>query len=150
MDNNTEKPKFKPADYLPKDKLFIGYRKTDINEGTERLEVNFFRFPDFSCNWSRFSNAVDVRQREKGLPTDGCIYILVDNAQFHKMATPCHDPLQNNYSHTEIRQLTDAEELSFEPPKERKLKSFNWSKTNRQIYRQHLVNTYEVELEAIA
>ena len=30
------------------------------------------------------------------------------------MATPCHDPLPNNFSHTEVRQLKDDEPLSFD------------------------------------
>jgi hypothetical protein len=141
---------FKPVDYLPKERLFVGYRKADINEGTEDLELNFFRFPDFSCNWERFSKAEDVRLRENGLPTDGSISLLVETTQHQKMATPCHDPVPKIYAHSEVRQLTDSEPLTFEPPKERKLVSNNWSKSKRREYRQYLANNHEIEIEALS
>ncbi|MDD5672630.1 MAG: hypothetical protein PHC61_00580 [Chitinivibrionales bacterium] len=150
MAENSDRPPYKPADYLSTERLFIGYRKADINEGTEKIELNFFRFPDFSCNWERFSTSKDVRLREKGLPTDGSISLLVKSAQYQKMATPCHDPLTENYSHTEIRQLTVDEPLTYEPPKGRKLESHNWSSTKRREYRQNLVNSYIVEDQAMA
>jgi hypothetical protein len=141
---------YKPADYLSEQRLFVGYRKSDINDGSEKIEVNFFRFPDFSCNWERFSKAEDVRLRINGMTTDGSISFLVKHSQYQKMATPCHDPLPNNYSHTEVRQLTSSEPLTFEPPKNRKLKSLNWSKTKRLEYRQNLVFHSQIEVEAIA
>jgi hypothetical protein len=141
---------FKPSDFSPKERLFVGFRKGDINVGTCKIEPNFFRFPDFSCNWERFSKAEDVRIRENGLPTDVCISLLVKTVQFEKMATPCHDPLLNNYSHTEVRQLSDTEPLTFEPPKDRKLKSSNWSKSKRHLFRLYLVNNHAIEIDAIA
>jgi hypothetical protein len=147
---SDQPPTFKPTDYRPEERLFVGYRKSDINEGTDKIEPNFFRFPDFSCNWERFSEAEDVRLRENGLPTDGSISFLVKTAQYEKMATPCHDPTPKVYAHSEIRQLTDSEPLTFEPPRNRKLKSNNWSKSRRQEYRQNLVNNHEIEIEPTA
>ena len=144
---SDQPPTFKPADFRSEERLFVGYRKSDINEGANKIEPNFFRFPDFSCNWERFSKAEDVRLRENGLQTDGSISFLVKTAQFEKMATPCHDPTPKIYAHSEIRQLTDSEPLTFEPPRNRKLKSNNWSKSKRQEYRQHLVNNHEIEIE---
>jgi hypothetical protein len=66
------------------------------------------------------------------------------------MATTCHDPLENNYSHTEIRQLKTSESVFTEPPKNRKLESFNWSKSRRLEYRQNLAFHLEIEIEARA
>jgi hypothetical protein len=150
MADHTEKPVYKPADFLTEQKLYIGYRKADINDGSDSIELNFFRFPDFSCQWERFSKPENVRLRENGLPTDGCISIKVENAQYEKMATPCHDPNPTIYAHTEIRQLKENEPLTFEPPKCRKLSSHNWSKTQKREYRQHLVHSHNVEIEALA
>jgi hypothetical protein len=111
------------------------------------LEANAISFPDFSCNWSRFSSPEDILNRENGLPKDGCFSFSVEIAQYKKMATPCHDPLLNNYSHTEVRQLKGNEDLDFEPPKNRKLKSNNWCKVKRIEYRQNIINNMKVEFE---
>lgn len=140
--------KYTPSDYKTKDSLYRGYRLSDLNEGAEKIELNAIRFPDFSCNWSRFSKPADIRQREYGLLTDGCFSFSVGTAQYREMATPCHDPLLENYSHTEVRQLTTDEPLTIEPPKRRKLSSHNWSKTKRLEYRQDIVNNMTIELEA--
>ncbi len=142
--------KYNPSNYKTNDRLYRSYRLSDLNEGIEKLELNTIRFPDFSCNWSRFSEPADIRQRKYGLPTDGCFSFSVDKAQYKEMATPCHDPLLENYSHTEVRQLTSEEPLTFEPPKRRKLSSHNWSKTKRLEYRQNIVNNMTIELEATA
>jgi hypothetical protein len=150
MANFRNSLKFNPVDYLPEQKLFVGYRRSDINDGTNAIELNFFRFPDFSCQWERFSDPKDVRLRKNGQLTDGCISFQVWHSQYRKMATPCHDPSPEIYAHTEIRQLKDSESLTFEPPKNRKLESHNWSKTQRREYRQHLVNNHLVEIEAEA
>jgi hypothetical protein len=142
--------KYTPEDYLSKDRLFRGFKKADLNEGSDRIELNAISFPDFSCNWSRFSEPKDIRIRENGRPTDGCFSFSVETSRFNDMATPCHDPLPENYSHTEIRQLKQDEPITFEPPKKRKLESNNWGKTKRQLYRQNIINHLKIELEATA
>jgi hypothetical protein len=141
--------KYSPRDYLPHDKLYRGYRKNDLDDGEKSLCVNAISFPDFSCNWSRFSTPDKIRERENGKPTDGCYSFTVDVSRYNDMATPCHDPIfPQNYSHTEVRQLTSAETIDVEPPKQRKLTSNNWSKSKRLEYRQNIVNNLIIELEA--
>ncbi|HEX2955675.1 MAG TPA: hypothetical protein VHO70_02520 [Chitinispirillaceae bacterium] len=142
--------KYAPSDYSPQDRLFRGYRLSDINEGTQNIEANAISFPDFSCNWNRFASPGSIRDRDNGLPTDGCYSFTVEVAQYGKMATPCHDPIEGNYSHTEVRQLTEEEPVSFEPPKKRKLESHNWSKSKRREYRQNIVNNLHIEIQATA
>ena len=136
-----------PSDYLPHDRLYRGFRIHDMNEDAGVLEANAIRFPDFSCNWGRLSEPADVRRRQGALPTDGCFSFSVSTAQFEHMATPCHDPLPENPSHTEVRQLREDESLTFEPPKGRKLQSHNWSRTNRMRYRQNIINNMSIEFE---
>jgi hypothetical protein len=149
--NEPEKTvKYAPADYNPEDRLFRGYRLSDLNEDGLKIEANSVSFPDFSCNWSRFSKPESVRNRENGLPTDGCYSFSVEAARFENMATTCHDPLESNYSHTEVRQLKDMEPVSFEPPKRRKLESNNWCRNNRRRYRQNMVNNLIIEIQATA
>jgi hypothetical protein len=114
MNDSKAPKKYTPSDYAINDRLYRAYRLCDLNEGMAELEANAISFPDYSCNWGRFSKAQDILNREKGLPTDGCFSFSVEVAQFEKMATPCHDPLPNNFSHTEVRQLKDDEPLSFD------------------------------------
>ncbi len=104
---------------------------SDLNDNLNELEFNVIRFPDFSVNWDRFSESKDILLRENGRVTDGCFSFTVEVAQYKKMATTCYDPLPSNDSHTEIRQLESDEPVTFEPPRERKLKSKNWSKAQR-------------------
>jgi hypothetical protein len=150
MNDSKAPQKYTPSDYAINDRLYRAYRLCDLNEGMAELEANAISFPDYSCNWGRFSKAQDILNREKGLPTDGCFSFSVEVAQFEKMATPCHDPLPNNFSHTEVRQLKDDEPLSFEPSKNRKLESYNWSKTNRRRYRQNIINNLKYEFRPTA
>ncbi|MEE9337301.1 MAG: hypothetical protein V3U87_04410 [Methylococcaceae bacterium] len=135
--------KFSPADFNIFDKLYRGFKKSDLDQDTGNLEVNSIRFPDFSCNWSRFSKPQDVKLRSNGSPSDGCYSFTVEHSRYKEMATPCHDPLkkEKNYSHIELRQLTIEEQVSFEPPKGRKLEKQKqgWSKAQRLEYRQNLV-----------
>jgi hypothetical protein len=98
------------------------------------------------------SEPVDVRKRLNAKPTDGCISFLVKHVRFKEMATPCHDPLENNYSHSEVRQLLPEEDVFTEPPKNRKLKKSKdgWSRSQRLEYRQHLVFNKRIEIQAEA
>lgn len=147
MSNQNTGRRYTPADYKPKDKLFRGFNESDLISDTGKLEINSISFPDFSCNWNRFSVAEDIRKRENAFPTDGCYTFSVEVSQFQNMATPCHDPVIDNYSHTEIRQLKPDESIDFEPPKYRKLKSFNWCQTKKTMYRQNIINNIAIEIE---
>jgi hypothetical protein len=143
--------KFSPSDFKICDKLYRGFKKSDLDQDTGILEVNSIRFPDFSCNWSRFSKPEDVRLRSNGSPSDGCYSFTVEHSRYKKMATPCHDPSkkEKNYSHVELRQLTVEEPVSFEPPKKRKLdkQKDGWSKAQRLEYRQNLAFNLSREIE---
>ncbi|MBF0458802.1 MAG: hypothetical protein HQK99_13010 [Nitrospirae bacterium] len=147
MANGEHLPKYTPSDYNPDEKLYRGYQLEHVHEVSKTIKLGTVSFPDFSCNWSRFSQPADVKKREGGLMTDGCFSFTVETARFEEMATPCHDMLDNNYSHTEVRQLTKDEPITYEPPKKRKLKSFNWSRDNKGRYRQHIINNITIEFE---
>lgn len=145
------KGKYAPADFLAKDKLYRGFRKSELDEQFV-IRADVIRFPDFSCNWSRFSAPRDVRNRENSLPTDGCFSFTVEMARYKKMATTCHDPLENNESHSEVRQLLPSEDVYTEPPKGRKLEKERegWACSKRLEFRQNLVNNLSIELNALA
>jgi len=141
--------KYDPRDYSANEKLYRGYCRADLDEATNSLQVNAITFPDFSCNWSRFSTPEKIRERENGKLTDGCYAFTVEVSRYKDMATTCHDPIiSQNYSHTEVRQLTFTETIDFEPPKGRKLTSGNWSRSKRLEYRQNIINLLIVEFEA--
>jgi hypothetical protein len=145
------KEKFTPADFLDDDKLYRGFRKNEL-DNMSKIQVDTIRFPDFLCNWSRFSSPKDIREREGGRPTDGCFSVAVETARYKKMATTCHEPLENNYSHSEVRQLHPNEDIFTEPPKGRKLEKERdgWARKDRLAYRQNLTNNLTVELDALA
>ncbi len=140
--------KFSPSDFLIDDKLYRGFNRSDLIPDTDELGVHSLPFPDLSCNWSRFSEPSDVRKRKNAEPTDGCFSFTVEIARYKEMATPCHDPLEDedNYAHVEVRQLKEDESIYFEPPKGRKLKS-NKCKRERLEYRNNLLNNLLIELE---
>ncbi|WP_150107880.1 hypothetical protein [Methylobacter tundripaludum] len=143
--------KHKPSDFDLKDKLFHAFNSDDLDDN--KINVNAIRFPDFSCNWDRFSKPISVRDRKNGSKNDGCFSITAEDSRYKDMATPCHDPLkeEKNYSHIEIRQLTKDENVFFEPPKKRKLEKEiqGWSRSQRLEYRMHLVNRLVREFEPL-
>lgn len=75
-------------------------------------------FPDLSVNRGKYSKAEDVLI---GHPTAvaiaaarvGDIPARIDDHEF----APVHDPLPENYSHTEIRAFVDGEHVRRKPPK---------------------------------
>lgn len=146
--------KFNPIDFLSDEKLYHGFRNSDLLPETGNLEVNTIRFPDFSCNWSRFSKPEDIKRRTNGLPTDGCYSFTVSVARYKEMATTCHDPNPptdpTNYSHVEVRQLMTGEGINYEPPKNRKLnkEKQGWSPSQRFEYRQNIVFHLQREFES--
>lgn len=142
---------YSPSDFYSDDKLYRGFKKSDLDQISGNLEANSIRFPDFSCNWDKFSKPEDIKLRNNGAPSDGCYSFTVEQSRFKEMATPCHDPLkkEKNYSHTEVRQLKNEEPINFEPPKNRKLEKqiHGWSKSQRLTYRQNLVFHLVREIE---
>ena len=131
------------------DKLFHGFDDYDINE-VGQIKLESIRFPDFSCNWSLFSYPKDVRYRKNGNLTDGCYSFLVNTARYKKYATPVHDPIFDkkcpNYSHVEVRELRDGEDILTEPPKGRSKKKSKLAKSQRLEYRQNLLLNSIIEL----
>lgn len=138
--------KFTPSDFEPHQKLYRGFDLEDFPPDTEKLYLNSIDFPDLSCNWSRFSDPSSVRERPNANKTDGCYSFTVRDARYKKIATPCHDPDDDNYSHTEVRQLKKDESVDCEPPKNRRLKSA-WASKDRAEYRQNIINELVIELE---
>ncbi len=130
------------------EKLYHGFNKNDLDDN-DNLSVATIGFPDFSCNWSKFSEPEDIRYRENGSKTDGCYSILVKISRYKSYATPVHDPLAQpleNYSHIEVRELYDGESVYFEPPKNRKKKKSG--KSRRLKYRQNILNNLNIILKA--
>ncbi len=142
--------RFSPQDYAEADRLFRSFSEIEMDQETGRLDANAVRFPDLSCNWSRFSIPSDVLKRENSAPGDGCYSFSVLQARYKSMATGCHDPISNNYAHTEVRQLKPDENIFTEPPKGRKLEKAKegWSKSAKLEYRQHIVSNLRIEIEA--
>jgi hypothetical protein len=145
--------KLSTRDFKSSDKLFHGCEKSDINENLPepKPKLETIRFPDFSCNWDRFSSKEDIWFRKNGKPTDGCYSFTVETSRFENIATPVHDPLKEddyeNYAHVEVREIyaDKGENIYFEPPKGRKIKSKK-RKDLRQKYRQNIVNNSNVDL----
>jgi hypothetical protein len=130
------------------DKLYHGFSVEDLDD-LDNIKIETIRFPDFSCNWARFSIAADVRLRENGQPTDGAYAFTVETARYKSLATPVHDPLRRpveNYAHVEVRELQEEESVLEAPPKNRKKKKSG--KSRRLEYRQNLLNQLSVELPA--
>jgi hypothetical protein len=141
-----------PRNFAQDDLLYRDFRLDYLNEQGE-IEANTIRFPDLSCNWSRFSLPDDVKYRENGLNTDGCYSITVEFSRFQNIATPVHDLIQNvefeNYAHVEVRELKPEEDIFIEPPKGRKPNGKK-AKKRRSIYRRHICQNLTVEFEPTA
>jgi len=131
----------------PEDKLYHGFALDDLDGNHIKIET--IRFPDFSCNWARFSQPSDVRFRENGRPDEGAYAFAIVTARYNCIATAVHDPLRvpkENYSHVEVRELIEGESVHDEPPRNRKPKSKK-SKKRRLEYRQNLLNSLDVVLQ---
>ena len=136
--------KYGPSDFQPLESIFHGFRLSDLEQQSEEIMANSIRFPDFSCNWERFSKPQNVKKRTGGRKTDGCYAFTIETARYKNMETTCHDPYPEsdprNYSHIEVRQLLPTESIYEEPPKGRKLKKQieGWSLSQRLEYRQNI------------
>jgi hypothetical protein len=114
----------RPTDqhFKPQERLYHGYVLAEYDSNQEKLRIETIKFPDFSCNWEKFSSPSDVRCRRSGQATDGCYAFSVEVARFNGMATPVHDPIDDeeypNYSHVEVRVIRQGEDPeSFLPPR---------------------------------
>jgi len=146
----NNRKKLPTKEFKDNDKLYHAFSREDLSDDNV-IEVNSIRFPDFSCNWGRFSKPDHVRFRKNGNMTDGCYSFTVLTSRYKKIATPVHDPIDDkffpNYSHIEVRELYEGESVLFEPPKNRKKKKS--SKARRLEYRKNLLNNIEIELEIV-
>ncbi|OGJ90699.1 MAG: hypothetical protein A2487_15310 [Candidatus Raymondbacteria bacterium RifOxyC12_full_50_8] len=144
--------KIPTSEFKEEDRLFHGFTVNDMTD-SGGIKTENVRFPDFSCNWSRFSNPEDIRFRKNGLTTDGCYAFSVETSRYNNIATPVHDPMQENgsenYAHVEVRELFEGEEVLFEPPKGRK-KDNQKSKKRRFAYRINLANNSEILISPTA
>lgn len=130
------------------EKLYHGFSVEDLDD-LDNIKIETIRFPDFSCNWSRFSIAADVRLRENGQLTDGAYAFTIETARYKSFATPVHDPLRRpveNYAHVEVRELIEGESVLEAPPKNRRKRKS--AKSRRLEYRQNLLNRLSIELPA--
>lgn len=133
------------------EKLYHGYLNNELDENGY-LKLETLRFPDFSCNWSKFSRPYDIWYRMPNFSKDeGCWYITVAHAKFENIALPVHDPIDGktkeaneNYSHTELRATRTTDRLNEEPPRNRRI---NNSKKKLE-YRTHIRKNCKVCLFA--
>lgn len=134
--------------FSPYDKLYHGFDKSDLD--SDKIDINKIRFPDFSCNWGKFSIPQDIAYRKNGKKTDGCYSITVTVSRYKEVATPVHDPIAENdyenYAHVEIRLLLEGESIYTEPPKGRRNPKSKSKKALRMEYRKNIVNNLEIDL----
>ena len=134
------------ANFHGEESLYRGFSQIDIDDAGQ-IKLESIRFPDFSCNWSRFSAPHHVRYRQNGDMTDGCYSFSVETARYKNLANVVHDPVDDieypNYAHVEVRRLMGGESVDFEPPKGRKWKN---AKSLKLEYRQNLLNNHRIEL----
>ena len=140
--NCNGRSKLPTTSFEDADGLYMAFSNQELDEnGIIRTEL--FRLPDMSCNWSRFSQPIDVRYRKDGRVTDGALAIRVGEVKFDEFAIPVHDPLCNespeNYSHCEVRSIPGNLKAGDEPPKDAKKRKSSSEKQRRAAWRRHLV-----------
>lgn len=138
--------KLHTSDFRDEESLYRGFSREDLDDAG-LIKLDSIRFPDFSCNWSRFSRPFHIRYRQNGDMNDGCYSFPVRAARYKNLANVVHDPLDDidypNYAHVEVRRLLDGDTTDFEPPKNRKWKG---AKSLKLEYRQNIVNNHSIEL----
>lgn len=126
------------------DKLYRGFELIEYDSDEATINASAVKFPDFSCNWSRYSCAKDIKYRLNAESTDGCYSFTVADSKFNNAAKPVHDPIDDinypNYAHVEVRATRETDDINSIPPKNRKL-----SKGKKLQYRQHLSNNAFIE-----
>jgi hypothetical protein len=138
--------RYKPSDFEPSERLFRGFQLSNIVAETGEIDTDSIKFPDFSCNWERFSKPEDVKRRAGGRETDGCYAFTVEVARYLNMATVCHDPMPDNYAHVEVRSLRPGESVDYEPPKKRKFRP----ESKKFEYRQNIIYNLQRLIEPTA
>ncbi len=127
------------------DLLYRGFSEDDFDDAVGQISTASIKFPDFSCNWNRYSEPADIHFRENGNKTDGCYSFSVLVSKFSKMALPVHDPLDvpvPNYSHVELRATREADKSNTIPPQGRRINS----KTKKLLYRENMALKSHIEL----
>lgn len=125
--------------------FYHGFTEEDWDEKGNLIKAASIRFPDFSVNRGKYSEPGDVRYRVNGQPSDGCYGFTVKESRHENTATPVHDPLEDNYAHTEIRLLLENEVAGEDiPPKRRKPPRGRAKKLKRSVYRKNLAKTLKV------
>ena len=146
-DNLKIKDRFKRpvTDFNNEDKLYRGFNHYSLDQENNKIRIETIRFPDFSCNWSKFSTPQDVRYRKNSDINDGCYSFTVKTARYKGYANPVHDPIKEdiyeNYAHVEVRELYEGEDFNSEPPKQRPKRR----KSLRHEYRQNMLNNLTIE-----
>lgn len=135
--------------FLETEKLYHSYDLSDYDFIEDSIKLETIRFPDFSCNWGKYSEPADVRHRENGNKSDGCYSFTVKTSKYKSYAAPAHDPLDDleypNYSHTEIRLVKESHRNNFVsiPPKKSDV-----GKIQKAEYRQYLANSIHFDIRA--
>ncbi|WP_167884820.1 hypothetical protein [Leptospira fluminis] len=130
--------------------LYRSFKSSDLDEN-KKIKLETIKFPDISCNWSRFSYPWDIWYRRNGSLKDGCYSFSIKTARFKKIANPVHDPLKKtddqieNYSHIEIRVMEEGKDFDFEPPKNKKLNSDK----KKLEYRQNIQKRLRIKFNAL-
>lgn len=139
--------KLPTASFQDQEKLYRSYDKDDLDEN-DKIKLETIKFPDLSCNWSKFSIPKDILFARNAKPTDGCYSFNVITSRYKKMATPVHDPIEDkkfpNYAHVEVRALRENEDIYTEPHKRRKIHS----RIKKLEYRQNLLNYLHIEFDS--
>lgn len=130
-------------------KLYRGFEPQDISHVDGKIMTERINFPDFSCNWNKYSSPEDVRYRVADRENDGCYSVTAEIVRYDDRATPIHDPLNDkpwyNYAHVEVRALREEEDpKTCEPPKKRKL---GGSRARKLKYRDNFASLASIEVE---
>ena len=149
-DGRTKQP---IVSFVANDILFLGYRLANL-DSESKLKTETIRLPDWSCNWGKYSRPEDVRVREKGQPTDGCLSITVEDIRYNDFATVVHDPIcgveTENYSHCEVRAVQPGFTVNDEPPKNASKRDNRSAKDLRHAWRRHVRNRLQFIIPASA
>ena len=132
------------------DLLYRGFDEEDVDELTDSIKLAHLTSPDYSCNWSRYSDPEDIRYREGGTKDDGCYSITVEDAKYKRVATPVHAPLEEedyeNYAHVDVRLLHPEDSDGYLPEQGRPKLTGKIQKKLRNVYRQYIVNNLKIEI----
>ena len=140
--------KLPTSSFKDTDKLYRAFTREEL-EDDENIGLNAIKSTDISCNWSRFSKPEDLRYRKNAKDGEGCYSFTVVTSRYNNSANPVHYPIPDNdpypnYSHVEVRQLYEGEDILFEPPRGRKKKY----PAKRLEYRKNLLNCLKIEIPA--